>query len=162
MKQNFLITFSGLSGVGKTTLINDFLKNFAKDFNLSFSISYTTRQKRKNEINGKNYFFVSTNEFKRMIANDEIIEYVIFRDNFYGTSKIHLLKMLKKCNIIMDIETHGVKNIKRIFKNRVISVYLTCNMDILNNRLLKRYGNNIEYKKRIKKNIAMIKLVNKI
>ena len=88
--KNKLIIISSPSGAGKTTLCNMLLKKMKK---ISLSISYTSRSKRLNEIDGKDYFFVSDKEFKRLIKNDEFLEYAKVFKNFYGTSRTPVIQV---------------------------------------------------------------------
>jgi len=81
-----LIVFSAPSGSGKTTIVKHLLG--IKDLNLEFSISATSRERRGNEVNGKDYYYLSLKEFKNKIKNDEFLEWEeVYRDNFYGTLK---------------------------------------------------------------------------
>ena len=95
-----IIIFSGPSGVGKSTIIN----NLSNDFNFYFSTSHTTRPQRESEIEGKDYYFISEDEFNSMISNDEFLEYERYGSYYYGTSK----KELDRDDIIiLDLEVNG-------------------------------------------------------
>ena len=95
------IIFSAPSGSGKTTLVKHLLNQ--KELNLSFSISATTRQKREGEIDGKDYFFKSKLEFKKLINNGDLLEFEEVYDSvFYGSLKGEVLKLLETRNVIFE------------------------------------------------------------
>ena len=104
-----MVVLSSPSGAGKTTLVN----LLSKKNNYYVSISHTTRKPRSNEINGKDYFFVKDDEFKRLINNDEFLEYAKVFNNFYGTTRTPVIQGLEKNqNIIFDIDWQGADQIK--------------------------------------------------
>ena len=105
-----LFIISAPSGSGKSTLIRLLLGQVE---NLEYSISYTTREPRKGEVNGKDYFFVSTEQFEKMIENNEFIEYArVFDKFYYGTSKKQVFSRLEKGkDVIMDIDVQGAYQI---------------------------------------------------
>ena len=152
-KQGKIILISGPSGVGKKTII-DLLKT-NENLNLSYSISYTTREKRKTEINGKDYFFISVEEFKQKIKNGDFLEYAVFCNNYYGTDKNQVISMINNgFNVILEIEVQGAKNVLNIIpKNSIISIFiLPPNIEELVKRLMQRNTENIdEIKNRISK-----------
>jgi guanylate kinase len=101
---------SAPSGSGKSTLLNELLKMVR---NLDFSISYTTRPPRGSEQNGKEYFFVSRQEFETMIAADEFLEYATVFGNYYGTARRFLLEAENRSNdLLLDIDVQGASKIK--------------------------------------------------
>ena len=118
-----LIIFSAPSGSGKSTIINYLLK---QGLNLQFSISATSRPPRGTEQDGVEYFFLSPEEFKKRIANDEFVEYEeVYPDRFYGTLKSQVEKQLAEGqNIIFDVDVVGGCNIKRFYGNRALSVFI--------------------------------------
>lgn len=118
-----LIIFSAPSGSGKSTIINYLLK---QGLNLRFSISATSRPPRGTEQDGVEYFFLSPEEFKRRIANDEFVEYEeVYPDRFYGTLKSQVEKQLAEGqNIIFDVDVVGGCNIKRFYGERALSVFI--------------------------------------
>ncbi|MDM8155174.1 guanylate kinase [Bacteroides gallinaceum] len=118
-----LIIFSAPSGSGKSTIINYLLK---QGLNLRFSISATSRSPRGTEQDGVEYFFLSPEEFKKRIANDEFVEYEeVYPDRFYGTLKSQVEKQLAEGqNIIFDVDVVGGCNIKRFYGNRALSVFI--------------------------------------
>ncbi len=135
--QNFILIISGPSGSGKTTICKRLLE---LDNNLFYSVSATTREKRKNEVNGIDYIFLTEDEFLKMVENDELLEWAEIYGKFYGTPKKPILEnMNKNKDIIMDIDVQGKRRIERNFRGRVISVFLIPpSKDILIERLRKR------------------------
>tara|TARA_Y100000310_G_C20476188_1_gene712537 strand:+ start:164 stop:793 length:630 start_codon:yes stop_codon:yes gene_type:complete len=109
-KEGIMVILSSPSGSGKTTLV----KKISSKNNYSISISHTTRTPRTNEVNGKEYFFVGEEEFKKLINNNEFLEYAKVFNNYYGSSKKSVLDNLKKGkNIIFDIDWQGTEQIKQ-------------------------------------------------
>ena len=104
-----MIILSSPSGAGKTTLVN----LLSKLDNFIVSISHTTRQPRENEIQNKDYYFVNENEFKRLINNQEFLEYAKVFNNFYGTTRSPVINSLDKGkNVLFDIDWQGADQIK--------------------------------------------------
>ena len=104
-----MVILSSPSGAGKTTLVN----LLAKNNNFEISISHTTRKPRPNESFGKDYYFVSDQEFKRLIKNEEFLEYAKVFNNYYGTSRTPVIDSLNKGkNILFDIDWQGADQIK--------------------------------------------------
>ncbi len=104
-----MVILSSPSGAGKTTLVN----LLAKKNNFEISISHTTRQPRPNEIKGKDYYFVGDQEFKRLIKNEEFLEYAKVFNNYYGTSRTPVIDKLNKGkNVLFDIDWQGADQIK--------------------------------------------------
>ncbi len=104
-----MIVLSSPSGAGKTTLV----KMLSKMDNYEISVSHTTRQPRLNEENNKDYYFVNENEFKRLINNEEFLEYAKVFDNFYGTTRTPVIDKLNKGkNVLFDIDWQGADQIK--------------------------------------------------
>jgi guanylate kinase len=119
--KNKLIIFAGPSGSGKTTLVHHLLKNMSA---LSFSVSATTRQRRSNETDGKDYYFVSEQAFKQKIAEDEFVEWEqVYEGGYYGTlrSEIERVWSLKK-NVVFDVDVEGALRIKKEFEKDALSV----------------------------------------
>ena len=130
-----LLVFSGPSGTGKGTILN---KLIAKG-NYSFSVSMTTRLPRPGEVDGREYYFVSKDVFKKTIAEGGLLEYVDKFENFYGTPKAPILEMLAKGqNIILDIEMQGALNVKKAYPEAVLVFVLPPSLAILRERLLGR------------------------
>lgn len=114
MKKGVLIILSGPSGVGKGTVREVLMQ---KDLNLAYSISMTTRSPRPGEIDGVDYFFVSKNEFKQAIDNNELLEYAVFVNNYYGTPRDYVEKLRNEGkNVILEIETQGAKRVIDLYK----------------------------------------------
>ena len=104
-----MIVLSSPSGAGKTTLV----KMLSKMDNYEISVSHTTRQPRPNETNNKDYYFVKEDEFKRLINNQEFLEYAKVFSNFYGTTRTPVIDKLNKGkNILFDIDWQGADQIK--------------------------------------------------
>jgi guanylate kinase len=120
---NKLIIFSAPSGSGKSTIINYLLE---QDLHLAFSISATTRPPRGQEQHGVEYFFLTPEEFKERIANDEFLEYEeVYQDRFYGTLKSQVENQLNAGqNVIFDVDVVGGCNIKQFYGNRALSVFI--------------------------------------
>ena len=108
-KKGGMFILSSPSGAGKTTLV----KKISKNKNFFVSISHTTRLPRPNEKNGKDYYFVSKNKFKKLIKNGEFLEHAKVFDNYYGSSKKLVIDEIKKGkNIIFDIDWQGTRQIR--------------------------------------------------
>jgi guanylate kinase len=104
-----MVILSSPSGAGKTTLVNLLSKNN----NFEISISHTTRKPRPNESDGKDYYFVSDQEFKRLIKNEEFLEYAKVFNNYYGTTRTPVINNLNKGkNVLFDIDWQGADQIK--------------------------------------------------
>ena len=123
MSKGKCIIFSAPPGSGKTTLVNYLLNQ--KELNLSFSISATTRQKRDGEVQGKDYFFKTKTDFKKLINNSEFLEYEeVYDDVFYGTLGSEVIKQLETQNVIFDIDVIGGIRLKEYFKNNALSIFV--------------------------------------
>ncbi len=139
MQQGKLIVFSAPSGSGKTTIVRHLLKQ--KELNLEFSISATSREKRGKEEEGKDYYFLSFEDFKKKIKNDEFLEWEeVYRDNFYGTlkSEIERIWAMGK-HVIFDIDVSGGLRIKRKYPEQTLAIFVKPpSIDELKIRLKKR------------------------
>lgn len=120
---NKLIIFSAPSGSGKSTIINYLL---TQGLHLAFSISATSRPPRGTERNGVEYFFLSPEEFRQRIANDEFLEYEeVYKDRFYGTLKSQVEKQLQAGqNVVFDVDVVGGCNIKQFYGDRALSIFI--------------------------------------
>ena len=120
---NKLIIFSAPSGSGKSTIINYLL---TQGLHLAFSISATSRPPRGTERNGVEYFFLSPEEFRLRIANDEFLEYEeVYKDRFYGTLKSQVEKQLQAGqNVVFDVDVVGGCNIKQFYGDRALSIFI--------------------------------------
>ncbi|CAM1359554.1 Guanylate kinase [Tenacibaculum soleae] len=134
-----LFVFSAPSGSGKTTIVRHLLKQ--EKFNLEFSISATSRAARGEEVNGKDYYFISADDFKKKIKADEFLEWEeVYRDNFYGTLKTEVERIwaLGK-HVIFDIDVVGGLRIKKKFPEETLAVFVKPpSVDELKIRLKKR------------------------
>ncbi len=116
-----LIILSGPSGSGKDTVLNKLTEN--RD-DIKISISMTTRQKRNDEIDGLNYYFVSREYFEKKIADNNMLEYAEYANNLYGTPKAPVDEMLRNGKaVILKIEVQGAEKIRKIYPE-VISIFL--------------------------------------
>ena len=147
-----LFVISGSSGVGKGTVINEFLHRHPE---FKLSISCTTRTKRDGEEHGVNYFFLSQEEFKECVANDEFLEWAEFSGNCYGTKKEFVRKCLAKGeNLILEIDTKGALNVKKIMPEAVLIFITPPSFEELEARLR---GRHTETEEAIQKRLASIK-----
>ncbi len=122
INDGIMVILSSPSGAGKTTLVN----LLSKDKKFEISISHTTRQPRNNEIPDRDYFFVDDKEFKRLIDNNEFLEYAKVFNNLYGTSSKTVIEKLKKGkNILFDIDWQGADQIKnKKLKYKLITFFI--------------------------------------
>ncbi|MBO5612920.1 MAG: guanylate kinase [Prevotella sp.] len=120
-----LIIFAAPSGSGKSTIINWLMKEHA-ELNMHFSISCTSRAPRGTEKNGVEYFFLSPEDFRQKISNDEFVEYEeVYKDRFYGTLKSQVDKQLEAGeNVVFDVDVHGAMNIKKAYGTQAISIFI--------------------------------------
>jgi len=132
-----LLVLSGPSGCGKSSLVNELLKT---DKNIYFSISTTTREIREGEVEGKNYFYISKEQFKKEIDDGMFLEWAEVHGNYYGTSIKPIEKALKEGKlVIFDIDVQGHEIVKKRYSSIMTSLFVTTpNHDILKERLLKR------------------------
>ena len=123
MNKGKLLVFSAPSGSGKTTIVRHLLTQ--ADLNLEFSISAATREPRGEEVDGKDYYFISFEEFKKHIKAEDFVEWEeVYRDNFYGTLKSEVERIWAKGkNVIFDIDVAGGLRIKSKFQTRNISCF---------------------------------------
>ena len=139
MKKGKLIVFSAPSGSGKNTIVRHLLAQ--ADLNLEFSISAATREARGEEVNGKDYYFMSIPEFKQHIKNEDFVEWEeVYRDNFYGTLKSEVERIWAKGkNVIFDIDVAGGLRIKSKFPEETLAVFVKPpSVDELKRRLKER------------------------
>lgn len=135
-KKGMIIIVSAPSGAGKTSICNSLIKS---DKNIVYSISTTTRQPRKGEKNGREYFFVDNKKFKDMVKKNLFVEYAKVHNYFYGTSKKMLEETLNKGkDILLDIDVQGAIKIKKQYKDALMIFITTPTLKILKERLIKR------------------------
>lgn len=137
MKDNgIVIVLSGPSGAGKSTILKKLLEI---DENIKLSISSTTRKMRPGEINGVNYDFLSVEEFKSLIDSDEMIEYAMYCDNYYGTPKKPVKAMCENgYDVVLEIEVNGAMQIKQKVSDAVMIFLMPPSYNELMNRLVSR------------------------
>ena len=151
MKKFYVI--SGSSGVGKGTVIKEFLR---RNPNFRLSISCTTRGKRDGEVDGVNYFFLSKDEFQNCINNNEFLEWEEFSGNFYGTKREFVEKCLENDeNLILEIDTKGALSVKSLMDNAVLIFIAPPSIEELEKRLR---GRHTETEEAIQRRLSSIKL----
>jgi guanylate kinase len=130
-----IIVISAPSGAGKSSICNEIIF----DRNIQYSISYTTRIKRKGEKNGKEYFFINTKTFKKMIEKYEFIEWAKVHGNYYGTSKTFLDETLKSGkDVLLEVDVQGGVSIKRQYPRACMIFIMPPNLKTLEERLIAR------------------------
>jgi guanylate kinase len=131
-----LYVISGPSGVGKTSIIDGVMKRVN---NVVFSVSCTTRPKRPNEVEGRDYFFLDEETFMRMVERDEFLEWAVVHGYYYGTPRKFVEEQLRKnINVILDIDVQGAMTVMKKFKDAVFIFVAPPSFDELKKRLLKR------------------------
>ena len=136
-KDGIMVILSSPSGAGKTTLV----KLLSKTKNYNISISHTTRKPRSNEVNGKDYYFISYKEFENLVKKNEFLEHAKVFNNWYGTSEFQVIEYLKKGkNVIFDIDWQGTQQIinKKLSYKLITFFVLPPSKGVLLNRLSKR------------------------
>ena len=138
-KGGIMVVLSSPSGAGKTTLV----KLLSEKNNFFVSISHTTRKPRPNEINGKDYFFVSEDKFNLLIKKNSFFEYAKIFNNFYGTPKEPVLNYLSaNQDVLFDIDWQGTQQLKKNKNLNLVTFFiLPPNIKVLKNRLLNRHQN---------------------
>lgn len=132
-----LIVLSGLSGAGKGTIVNRILEKYPDDYVIS--ISATTRDPRPGETHGKEYFFISRDEFERMISDNELLEHAEYVNNHYGTPKKWVMDKLKAGhNVILEIDIQGGFQIRNLIPSAILVFVMAPSMEELKRRLVKR------------------------
>ena len=123
MKEGKLIIFSAPSGAGKTTLVQHLL---SKKFGLEFSVSAATRKQRDGEVNEKDYYFLSVEEFKRRISAKDFVEWEeVYTNNFYGTLKSEMERIWEQGKVVIfDVDVIGGLNLKKEFKEDALAIFV--------------------------------------
>ena len=134
-KKGILAIISGFSGAGKGTVVNRLLEKES----YAVSISATTRKPRTGEVDGQNYFFRTKDEFEKMIANEQLIEYAEYVGNYYGTPKDYVFKKLDEgFDVILEIEMQGALKVKEKFPETALIFITPPSADELKKRLVGR------------------------
>lgn len=134
MKKGLLIVYSGPSGVGKSTILREVLKD--ESLNLEFSVSMTTRLPREGEVDGKDYFFVSKETFKKAIEEDKFLEHARYVENYYGTPRDYVEQERNKGkNVILEIDVQGGLQVIEKCSDCISIFIMPPSIDELRNRL---------------------------
>lgn len=148
-----LIIFTAPSGAGKTTIVKHLLKKFNEV--LSFSVSATTRSKRETETYGKDYYFLSTEEFQKKLADGDFIEWQeVYPNQFYGTLRQEIERLWKDGkNVVFDIDVQGAINLKNAFPDETLAIFVQPpSYEVLEQRLRNRHTeDNASLEKRLAK-----------
>lgn len=139
--RNLLFVISGPSGVGKGTLVKQLIK---EDPGLALSVSCTTRLPREGEVNGREYYFISEEEFAARIAADDFFEYDDHFGNLYGTPRTEALDQLQTKSVILEIDVVGGLNVKKLVPDAVLILITPPSTEELLNRLDKRHTESEE------------------
>jgi guanylate kinase len=151
-----VVILSGPSGAGKSTIAKYLLEN--KEYNLAFSVSACSRKKRENEIEAKDYYFMSIDSFKSKIEENEFLEWEeVYPSLYYGTLKSEVEKLRSLgLNVIFDVDVMGGINIKRKYKEEAISIFIKPpSIQILEERLV---GRNTETPENIARRVRKAKM----
>ena len=141
-KKGMIIIVSAPSGAGKTSICDALIES---DKNIVYSVSTTTREPRKGEKNGKEYYFVNDRDFKKMVKKKMFVEWAKVHDHFYGTSKKVLEQTINKGkDILLDIDVQGAVKIKKQYKNALMIFITTPTLKVLKERLIKRNKDSLE------------------
>lgn len=133
-----LIVVSGPSGSGKGTILNEFNQKYIDEY-MTYSISATTRSPREGEMDGINYYFITTDEFENKISNDGFLEYAKYCENYYGTPKKAVMEALDNgVDVILEIETVGAMKVKKNYPEAILIFILPPSVEELRARLTGR------------------------
>lgn len=144
-KQGKLIIISAPSGSGKSTIIGRIMKD--ESLKLAFSVSATTRPRRGTEVHGVDYYYMTPDEFRHMIDNDELVEYQeVYEGRFYGTPKSEVERITADGhNVVLDLDVLGGVNVKKMYGKRALSIFIQPpSVEVLRERLLKRGTDSME------------------
>jgi len=135
MNKGKFIVISGPSGVGKGTICDVLIK----ELDAWYSVSMTTREMREGEVEGKNYYFVTKEDFENKIKENNFIEYNIYNNNYYGTPKDKILEKINEgTDVFLEIDVNGARNIKNKFPDSLLIYIAPPSLEELRNRLVKR------------------------
>ena len=145
MEQGKLIIISAPSGSGKSTIIGRVMQD--ESLRLAFSVSATTRPRRGQEVHGVDYYYLTLEEFKEKIANDELVEYQeVYEGRYYGTlkSEVERITDMGK-NVVLDLDVLGGVNVKQMYGDRAISIFIQPpSVEVLRQRLINRGTDSME------------------
>lgn len=139
--RNLLIVLSGPSGVGKGTIAKKLVE---RNSNILLSVSCTTRQPRANEIHGREYYFITKDEFNKKIESNGFLEYSEHFENCYGTPKDFTLKGLEKNDVLLEIDVNGGLKVKENYPDALLIMIQPPSLEELEKRLLGRNTESIE------------------
>ena len=152
--KNIMVILSSPSGAGKTTLTKKIQQKYQS---FKISVSHTTRKPRSNEIDGVDYYFISSEKFEKFIDEGKFYEYAKIFGNYYGTLKKSVDEMIKKNDIIFDIDWQGTQQLSRFKNLNLIKIYLVPpNKEELKKRLVKR---NQDSQKRLKEDLKLMIMI---
>jgi len=141
-QKGILVVVSGFSGAGKGTLMKALLNKY---HNYALSISATTRNPREGEVDGREYFFVTREKFEGMIADDQLIEYAQYVNNYYGTPKDYVFRQMEEGkDVILEIEIQGALKVKERFPETLLLFVLPPSAEELRRRLIGRGTETME------------------
>jgi len=160
-KKGVLVVLSGFSGSGKGTVVKELVEKYSDDYCLS--ISATTRSPRNGEQHGREYFFLTNNEFESMIEGDELIEYAKYVSNYYGTPKKYVKEQLEKgYNVILEIEMQGALKVKEQLKDTLMIFLVPPNFVELKDRLINRQTEDMDtINKRLDRSVEETEYIDK-
>ena len=140
--ENIMVILSSPSGVGKTTITKKIQQKYQS---FKISVSHTTRSPRSNEVEGVDYYFVSHENFEKLIKEKKFYEYAKIFENFYGTLKNNVDEIIQCNDLLFDIDWQGTKQLSKFKNLKLIKIYLiTSNKNDLKKRLIKRNQNTKE------------------
>lgn len=148
MKKGKFIIISGPSGAGKGTICDRLIN----EIDAAYSISCTTRKAREGEVDGVDYYFISTDDFLKKIKDDEFLEYNNYNGNYYGTLKKSVLDEINNGrNVFLEIDVNGAHNVKKIFDDALLIYIAPPSLEELKNRLMARNTEDMDtIEKRLK------------
>lgn len=141
---NILFLITGHSGSGKSTIMKQLMDNEI--------VSFTTREKRDGEVDGKDYIFITLDEFNRMKDDNQLVEYVEYSGNMYGVTKEELENKINKDHAFCIVDYHGMKQMKELYRN-VVTIFLYTDYDVAKQQMISR-GDSI---KKVKERLVTYK-----